>query len=61
MSDNDSPLGAFLGLVTLGTAFFIGRKTGQNKVHRQYEDRDRDREIIELKKQIALLKTEVKN
>lgn len=52
---NDDAIGGFLGLVTLGAAFFLGNKVGQHKANRFRDDQERDKEINELKKQIAYL------
>ena len=54
--DDNDVLGGFLGLVTLGAAFFIGRKTGANKAYKEVADQQRDSEIADLKRQIAYLK-----
>lgn len=56
MYRDEDALGGFLGLVALGAAFFIGRKTGTNKAYKEISDQQRDNEIAELKKQIEHLK-----
>ncbi|HEY5236092.1 MAG TPA: hypothetical protein VIJ14_07940 [Rhabdochlamydiaceae bacterium] len=50
---NDNPADGFLGLCLLGAAFFIGNKTGKNKAYREVADAQRDREIDDLKRQLA--------
>ncbi len=55
MSDNDSGLGALLGWALLGTAAVLGYKSGQKNAYRNVADEQRDREIQELKMQIAML------
>jgi len=56
MNDSDSgALGGFLGLLTLGAAYFIGRKNGTSSAIKQLSDQQRDNEIAELKRQIEIL------
>ena len=58
MSDDNSPLGAFLGFVLLGTAAVLGYKSGQKNAYRNVADEQRDREIMDLKRQIATMRLE---
>mgnify|MGYP001229585616 CR=1 FL=1 len=53
---DDEFLGNFLGIATIGIAFFLGNKVGQHRANHKHNEIEREREINELKKQIEYLK-----
>lgn len=56
MYNDDSPLGAFVGVLFLGGMYALGRHQGQNKVRREWEDHNRDQEIMKLRQELESLK-----
>lgn len=55
---NDNTCDGLLGLLMLGGMFFFGKKQGEKKTIRYYEDSKRDEEIKRLQQEINTLKSQ---
>jgi len=57
--ENDSPLGAFIGLAMLGGMFFLGKKSGHNQAMQEVTEMAQNDKIKQLERQIEQLKRQI--